>query len=1406
MAKKFLNFFILFLLPVFLFGNFLTLVSIVKADGSTVPSAPFGLSDFSTYNEIGLLWEEPANGGAEILDYQIEYRLTGSSTWEIWQEHPAFTSWSSNLFASGHSYDFKIRARNEIGTGPASQAITISFNVVQAYISGISQSASQITLFWNTSSYSTTQVGYGLTTAYGSTTVEKDLNPMVTEHQQVITDLAPCTTYNFKILGTDSLGNSVHDVDSNNYVTTLGCTTPSEPTNIEVVGGNGQATVSFTPPYANGSSPITGYTIISEPGNITATGSSSPITVTGLTNGTSYSFRVAALNSVGAGPYSATSSAVVPLTTPSAPTNVVATRGNGQVNISFSPSQSNGGTAITSYSVVSEPGNFTAAGSSSPIIVTGLTNGTSYVFSVSAANSVGAGASSASSTPVIPATVPDVPTGVSLVRGNGQLTVLFAAPLNNGGLPVTSYTVTSDSGNISATGSSSPITVAGLTNGTSYTFTVKANNEVGSSSSSSPQTAVPATVPGIPSNLFGVSSEDFQTDLTWDVPSDGGASITYYEINYKTTGSSTWHVWPATVFSPSFSTTLLTPGISYDFRVRAVNNVGASSNSDPVTVLADGQPVYLGSESQSAGRIILGWSTNYYSTTQIEYGLTPSYGSSTVEKDLSPLVLDHEATINGLAACTDYHYRFINVDNLGNKIVSQDSIFETSGCQVPSEPLNISVVRGNGQATVSFNSPYGNGSSPITGYTVISGPGNFTATGSSSPITVTGLTNGTSYTFRVAAINSVGTGPFSATSSAVIPLTVPSAPTNVVATRGNGQASVAFSPPGSNGGSAITSYSIVSEPGNFTATGSSSPITVTGLTNGTSYNFFVVATNEVGDSSRGQTSSLVVPATFPGVPANLVVAVDGNVFNLNWQAPTGNGLPVTMYQLEYHTQFSYPFDSYIWLPLATTSSSSISVTGLTSGVSYAFRVGAVNGVGDGAFSESGTSTLGGSVFSDQSSTSYPSNAVISWKTGSLSSTEVNYGLTNSYGSSSVLKDASVLVLNHSENLQNLLSCTTYHYQLSAYDSLGNHSTSSDQTFSTTGCPVPATPTVTSGGGGGGGPSINYSLLRKPIGGQFKFLVNNGAPSTNSNKFIISLDGGPDASAYLISENQNFSGAILRAYTTSTIFQTANNLGEKNLYLKFANFYNYYSEILTAKINLIGTSSENTQLSTSSDLISTSTIPGFYVGDVDENELFDKKPSSRIKLELVKTSLISGNKNAEVKKLQNFLISQGLLTQDAATSFYGAQTRAAVEKFQLKYKIISPKIYGYGIFGLATKKKVNDLINEFNKNLTSEVEVPKIVAPISEAPVIIASSSPIKLELIKTTLSPGNKNGEVKKLQNFLVAQGLLAQDATTSFYGAQTRVAVEKFQLKYKITSPKIYGYGIFGLATKAKANKLIGQ
>ena len=109
-------------------------------------------------------------------------------------------------------------------------------------------------------------------------------------------------------------------------------------------------------------------------------------------------------------------------------------------------------------------------------------------------------------------------------------------------------------------------------------------------------------------------------------------------------------------------------------------------------------------------------------------------------------------------------------------------------------------------------------------------------------------------------------------------ITAPDAPTAAVATAGNGKASVSFSAPANNGGSAITSYTVTSNSGSFTGTGSTSPITVTGLSNGTAYTFAVTATNLRGTSAASTSSASVTPHA---INNNIAVSAATNISALS---------------------------------------------------------------------------------------------------------------------------------------------------------------------------------------------------------------------------------------------------------------------------------------------------------------------------------------------------------------------------------------------------------------------------------------------------------------------------------------------------------------------------------------------
>jgi hypothetical protein len=269
---------------------------------------------------------------------------------------------------------------------------------------------------------------------------------------------------------------------------------PGAPTIGTATAGDTQATVAFSAPAFTGGASITGYTATSSPGGVTGSCASSPCIVTGLVNGTAYTFTAKATNSAGTGAASAASNSVTPKAAQS-----IAFTNPGSVPFGTSPTLA--ATASSGLAVT-----FT---SGTPLVCTITTGGLLTTVSVGSCtihvdqpgNGAFLAAPQASQSFAIAAAVPGAPTIGSATAGDAQATIAFSAPAFTGGVSITGYVATSNPGGITGTCAGSPCTVTSLANGTTYTFTVSATNSAGQGAASAPSNGV--TPKGAQAITFG---------------------------------------------------------------------------------------------------------------------------------------------------------------------------------------------------------------------------------------------------------------------------------------------------------------------------------------------------------------------------------------------------------------------------------------------------------------------------------------------------------------------------------------------------------------------------------------------------------------------------------------------------------------------------------------------------------------------------------------------------------------------------------------------------------------------------------------------------------------------------------------------------------------------------------------
>ncbi len=585
--------------------------------------------------------------------------------------------------------------------------------------------------------------------------------------------------------------------------------------------------------------------------------------------------------------------------------------------------------------------------------------------------------------------VPDAPTNVETAPGNTEVTVSWTAPSGTGGADITDYTVywgteaavTTDTTTKKSTGNGSvtSLTITGLTNGTMYYFIVTATNSAGESVATTAVSATPT--PFVPDAPTDVETAPGNTEVTvsWTAPSDtGGADITDYTVYWGTeaavTTDTTTKKSTGNGSVTSLTITGLTNGTMYYFIVTATNSIGESVASTEVSATPTPFVPDAPTDVETAPgntEVTVSWTapsgtggvviTDY----TVYWGTEAAVTTDTTTKKSTGNGSVTSLTITGLTNGTMYYFIVTATNSIGESVAST-AVSATPATVAPDAPTDVATAPGNTEVTVSWTAPSDTGGADITDYTVYwdtvaavttdTTTKKSTGNGSVTSLTITGLTNGLSYYFIVTATNSIGESVASTAVSAT-PATVPEVPTDVETAPGNTEVTVSWTAPSDTGGADITDYTVywgteatvtVAPDTNKKSTGTAdTSLTITGLTNGTMYYFIVTATNSAGESVATTAVSATPATVAPDAPTDVATSPGNTEVTVSWTAPSDTGgADITDYTVYWDTEAAVTTDTTTKKSTGNGSVTSLTITGLTNGLSYYFIVTATNSIGE----------------------------------------------------------------------------------------------------------------------------------------------------------------------------------------------------------------------------------------------------------------------------------------------------------------------------------------------------------------------------------------------------------------------------------------------------------------------------
>jgi fibronectin type 3 domain-containing protein len=697
-----------------------------------------------------------------------------------------------------------------------------------------------------------------------------------------------------------------------------------------------------------------------------------------------------------------------------------------------------------------------------------------YTYKIRAVNAIGLSANSNAAVASILPEVPLVPLNLLASPGDTSVMLTWSPPIGDGGAEITSYRVYRglSQGAEAYIGSAAGATQywdQGLEKGQTYYYRVSAVNWMGEGPLSGGASAMPASHPSSPRNLTAEKNGN-DVVLNWERPEDDGG---YDSVNYSIYrgGVSGSLSWLADVSNVLTYTDPEVDGVMY-YHVRATNPKGGSEPSNEACSDPDlpTSPTLYG--EVAGGGITLTWTEpeDHGGSAIIEYriyrGTDYGYLDLLAEVGDARTYLDEDVVVT-----YTYLYQVSAVNAQGEGARSQ-AVSVQMGV-VPSEPLNLTAIAGNGTVSLAWEEPSDPGLA-ITNYRVYRGmtPEELlvlTTLGNVLVYTDDDVVNGVAYHYKVSAINSVGEGYRSEIASA-IPSGTPGAPLNLRAMANSTGVLLEWDPPASDGGSSILNYSV------YRGEAADSLALLGSVGNATEYHdttaiadqvyfYRVKAMNANGEGPFSETVKF--DPSLPTAP-DLSAELQGGSVSLTWVPPVNPGSsPISGYKV-YRGMTSGALVEIASIGNVT----SYTDANVSNGKTYFYRVAALNGAGEGQLSNEASVSVGAVPTAPLGlmATAGSANVSLTWDApeddGGWEITAYRVYRGNSEGSLTLLitlGNVTAFVDNSVTNGQ------TYYYKVSAVNEFGEGPASEIED---------ATPTAGGGGddGDGGDSTTLYIII------------------------------------------------------------------------------------------------------------------------------------------------------------------------------------------------------------------------------------------------------------------------------------------------------------------------------------------